>query len=740
HQYQLLKYQSLLAGALSLGMSILACIIFFGYINNNISRDLHTLQTAIRRLINGQRDMHIHMPGNDEFSDLAEALNQLNATQVRELKELQLNLEQSNSDLRETLETLEIQNIELDLARREAVTASRVKSEFLANTSHEIRTPLNSILGFSNILLKADIHGRQRDAVETIRNSAVNLLTIINDILDFSKLEAGKLVFDKTPVQLRELAEDTLIMLAPGAAEKNLDLALFIQSGTPSSIFGDSLRLRQMLTNLLSNAIKFTPSGYVRLDILCNDCDGEYANLTFRVSDSGIGISSEQRRQIFRDFGQADASVTRQYGGTGLGLVIVQGLAKEMGGEVGVDSELGRGSTFWFSLRLAVDNNAMQLRDFDALKGRSVALYDRSQLYSLSLCELLESWGVRVIHSRNLRDIDQDCDYSIISLDSEETTQLLPACQGEHPSIILSPHADASRADDGRIWLNKPVSHVRLFDALSKGTSANADKPLDNFRNHQLLIVDDNPSNLLILKSFLEDFGIMPTSAQNGVEAVSYCLDQRFDLILIDIQMPQLDGIAASRQIRQRGKNQHTPIIAISAYLAPEDPAQLRDAGIDEYLSKPVNEAQLASMLTRFLTPSSEQATAEGSESLLQPPSEDSIPRPVDLHQCLTLSKQRPKLAQSMLEMLLAELPELREKLCHAHQTQNWSELAELNHGLKGNCCYTGVPALKQAVIALEVELKQQPAANSETFQTLLAHIDELLEWQHQHELEVLFG
>ncbi len=741
HQYQLMKYRGLLAGALFLGVSVLACIIFFSYINHNISRDLHTLQQGIRRLINGQRDLHLYMPGGDGFSELAEELNQLNAAQRQELKELQLNLEQSNSDLRETLETLEIQNIELDLARREAVTASRVKSEFLANTSHEIRTPLNSILGFSNILLKADIRGRQRDAIETIHNSAVNLLTIINDILDFSKLEAGKLVFDKAPIQLRELVEDTLIILAPSAAEKNLDLALFVHPDTPSTILGDSLRLRQMLTNLINNAIKFTPSGYIRVDIVCNERSSDVVNLTFRVSDSGIGISAEQRKQIFRDFGQGDASVTRQYGGTGLGLVIVQGLVKEMGGEIGVDSELGHGSTFWFSLTLPYDKDAMQIRDFQALKGARVALYDRSQFYGLSLCELLENWGMEVQHCKDINQLDSSCDYTIISLDSEELTQPLPTINSEHPCIVLSPHANAGRHNDHSIWLSKPAPHIRLFDALNTGVSGNGGKPAQHFRGSQVLIVDDNPSNLLILSSFLEDFDIHPATAQNGVEAVSYCQSQCFDLILIDIQMPQLDGIAASRRIRQSGKNQHTPIVAISAYLAPENPAQLREAGINEYLSKPVNEAQLSNMLQQFLPFSCELPTPAGEhDGIALQQDEKPTPRPVDIGQCLALSKQRPKLAQNMLELLLSDLPQLHQKFTDARQQQDWELLAELNHGLKGNCCYTGVPTLKQAVLALESELTTMPTPSDDTIDSVLGSIDELLNWQQEHELEVLFS
>ncbi len=741
HQYELRKYQSLLSTAMILGLSALISLAMFSYVNHTLRGDLVNVLQAIRRLANGSRDFHIHIPGNDEFSDIARELNRLSAAQVKELQELQRSLEMSNSDLRETLETVEIQNIELDLARREAVRANRVKSEFLANTSHEIRTPLNSIIGFSNILLKSELQGRQREALETMRNSAESLLTIINDILDFSKLEAGKLVFDRSPINLRELAEDTLIMLAPQAYDKGLELALFIQHDCPDTVLGDALRLRQMMTNLINNAIKFTPSGHIRVDIVCVDCNPESATLTVRVSDTGIGINAAQRDSIFKDFAQADASVTRQYGGTGLGLVIVKGLAKEMGGEVGVDSDFGKGSTFWFTVNLPIDHNAMQIRNFNALRGYSVALYERSTLYAQSLSDVLQSWGMEVRHCRDIRQLDRSCDYSILCLDKQESNRRLPSETPGHPGIVLSPNLGDQPHNDGRIWLSKPVSCVRLYDALCgdihQQLGGNREAPY--FGNNRVLIVDDNPSNLHILSAFLADFGIDAVSACNGVEALSYCQDQLFDLIFIDIQMPQLDGIEASRQIRQSSPNSATPIVAISAYLAPENPQQIQQAGINEYLSKPVGESQLATVLDQYLQRGS---PSTGPVAHYLPASEAFAdePRPVDIGECLHLSRQRPELAINMLEMLTEELPATRTALINSYNDRDWQQLAEISHGLKGNCAYTGTPNLRQAVLALENTLK---AGDTQALQPrhreVLAAIDELLTWTDEHDLEVLF-
>jgi two-component system, NarL family, sensor histidine kinase BarA len=737
YNYELIKYQTFLSSVLIIGLAVIFAIAFVTFINEQLSRNLGAIRKALRKLATGTKNFHIHLPGRDGFSDIANELNDLNQAHQQEMLELQKSIEQSTSDLRETLETVEIQNIELDLARREAVEASRIKSEFLANTSHEIRTPLNGIIGFANILLKSELQSRQREAVETIRASADSLLAIINDILDFSKLEAGKLVLDNGPVSLREIAEDALIMQAPGAHEKKLSLALIIEEDVPDTVESDPLRLKQIFTNLISNAIKFTPDGRVVITISCLENLGDRVTLSAQVSDSGIGLSREQQKLIFRDFSQADTSVTRQYGGTGLGLVIVKRLVEQMGGEIGVDSEAGKGATFWFTLTFPVARDRMEIRQFNALSGRRVAVCDPDPYHSQGLLKLLTRWGLETEHTETLTSLATDCDYQIINLDYETDTSALAQSTDDNAVILCSNPVD-KKADDPRIYLDTPVSHVRLFDALNKGSGYDTHhQDRHRYRHCKLLIVDDNPANLHILQNFLLDVGIVAETAQNGIEAIRICEEKAYDLILIDIQMPQLDGIEASRRIRQFGANTHTPIIAVSAYLAPENPAQLREAGVNEYISKPITESQLNAALQRFL-PSAPDSTRESSST-------DNIDRPVDIAECLTLSRQRPELARSMLGMLLDALPDQLVALRTAFQNKDWEAIASINHELKGGCCYTGVPRLKAAVSRLEEQMQTAELGaevletDAALFSAVIDAAEGLLAWRDSYDLEVIF-
>jgi len=721
-QLEIQQYQTLLIGTVFLICSIIICILLCSYINQLLTRDLNTLRQTVRRMATGPKNFHAHIPGNDEFSEIAEELNLLNNAQQNELQELQRNIEQSNTDLRETLETVEVQNIELDLARREAVNASRIKSEFLANTSHEIRTPLNGIIGFSNILLKSELEIRQREAIETINSSANSLLTIINDILDFSKLEAGKLVLDSAPVNLRELIEDTLQILAPGATDKSLELILTIQQGCPKTVLADALRLKQILTNLINNAIKFTQAGHILINVLSSDHNEQHAAVTIQVSDTGIGLSKEQQKKIFKDFAQADASITRQYGGTGLGLVIVKGLIEQMGGEIGIESELGQGTTFWFTINFPIAHNAIKLRDFTTLKNKSLELYDPSPLHANSLKMLFNSWGLVVRHYNNIDHVQADADYLVICVNNHDERAGNFITRLNSSAIILSPFTHDPDESDQHYYLSKPISHIKLFDALNRGVKAAPRSKASSYSNISILAVDDNPSNLHILDRFLSDLGVTTTSAKDGSEAVEQCTKQRFDLIFMDIQMPKMDGIETSRRIRANGLNRETPIIALSAYLSPENPLQLREAGINDYLSKPVTEHQLDELLHNYLVE----------------PNQIEVPRPVDISQCLKLSKGRPALAAEMLGMLLECLLNSKNELIAAQQHNDLSSLTEVNHSLKGACCYTGTPILHRRVIELEKALENNEEINNAVV-NVIAAIDELLQWQGEHELSVVF-
>ncbi len=394
-------YKALLISLLLVIGGVLLSLAIALRLSRAFTDPVFQLNEAVAKLKEGKLDTRVYTSAGPEFEQLESGgLNDMASELSKAQAEMQQNIDQATEDLRETLETIEIQNIELDFARKEALEASRIKSEFLANMSHEIRTPLNGIIGFTELLLKSPLPPRQqRDHLNTIRKSSEILLTIINDILDFSKIEAGKLILDRVPFQLRDIVEEVMVMLAPAAHAKNLDLVPLVYNDVPDNIMGgDPLRVKQVITNLVNNAIKFTQTGEVVLRASLEDEDTEHNRVTLRLSitDSGVGLSRAQQQSLFNAFSQADASTARQYGGTGLGgLAISKRLVEEMGGKIGLESELGKGSTFWFTLTPELSSTGdSSSPPKEALRGGEKIIYlEHQKTTGLAVEHLLRDWG-----------------------------------------------------------------------------------------------------------------------------------------------------------------------------------------------------------------------------------------------------------------------------------------------------------------------------------------------------------
>jgi two-component system sensor histidine kinase BarA len=480
HSLTLQTYRNVIISILLIIASLVACLVIAIRTANKFKHSTDHIGDAIQNIIAGDYESIITLRGDDELSQISQQLNNLSETLLQANIETEYNIEQTTGDLRQTLETIEVQNIELDIARREALEASRIKSEFLANTSHEIRTPLNGIIGFSNLLLKDVSDSRQRDQLDTIRLSAEGLLAIINDILDLSKIEAGKLVLDNTPINIRDIIEDSLTMLAPSAHDKRLELILLSYSDIPACVIGDPLRIKQITTNLLSNAIKFSEQGNIIVRIKLKEIHEGQALLVISVTDSGIGLSDHQQLNIFNAFTQADASTSRDYGGTGLGLVICKRLVEQMGGEIGLESESNKGATFWYTLRAKLPNKVTSAPPMDALVEKNIGLYSSNSAVSLALRHQLEGWQAHVFcfnSSEELLANSSNIDLSAViiipnddELEQHRLTHLLNQVEQTYQSrsVVLLPTAIGSHYEHllnqcRSIALSRPAPHTKLY-------------------------------------------------------------------------------------------------------------------------------------------------------------------------------------------------------------------------------------------------------------------------------------
>ena len=724
------QQRALLVSGIVIILSLVLAAIMAFKLSRMFMTPLNKLVLATDKLVEGKRSTGLTDTMLGEFDILREGLNTIADTMVMQKDEMQKNIDQATSDYRETLEQYETQNIQLTMAKKEAQDANRVKSDFLAKMSHELRTPLNGVMGFTRQLYKTPLNKHQKDYLDTIMLSANSLMTIISDILDFSKLEAGAMELESIQFQLRDAVNEVMTLLAPSAHEKQLELSIYINPQVPDDLTGDPTRFKQVLINLLSNAIKFTEQGSIKVDISYRLLDEESASVLVSVTDTGVGIPMDKQDSLFTPFGQADSSITRKFGGTGLGLIITKHIVEAMNGRISLNSAPGNGTCFTFNSVFRLPNHVFT-NDLPSksLIGKRILYLEPHEHTHHAVLSLLTEWQANVTPCFNeasflsaIENTQTKFDICLIGhMASVDHMQLLKGYvktvrdSTDYLYLMLNTVSHNMReafiGSGADACLSKPLNHRKLCEVLA--APYRLDHPVHNIEQSEqkllplkVLVVDDNDANLKLICTLLDEQVEVIDTAHNGSQAYSLSKSHKYDVIFMDIQMPIMDGITACKLIQESSLNEDTPIIAVTAHALHSEKEQLLKDGFKGYLTKPIDEDTLKQIISDH-SPQTPINRDKSKNEIPQSPAPFESNR-IDWPLALQRAGGKNELALEMLNMLLLSVPETLNLLTKAIDDEDCEQVLSIVHKFHGACCYTGVPKLKSLAETIETSLKNE--------------------------------